>query len=102
MLDDIDHAVGRECKKIHIVGGGAQNELLNQFTANATNRPVVAGPFEATAIGNILVQLIANGEISSLQEARELSYSSFDLVEFEPQDTSVWSEAYEQFCTGVI
>lgn len=102
VLDDIDYAVGRECKKIHIVGGGAKNELLNQFTANATNRPVVAGPFEATAIGNILVQLIAHGEVSSLQEARELSYSSFDRVEFEPQHTSAWSEAYEQFCTVVV
>ena len=102
VLDDIDYAVGRECKKIHIVGGGAKTEVLNQFTANATNRPVVAGPFEATAIGNILVQLIAHGEVSSLQEARELSYSSFDRVEFEPQHTSAWSEAYEQFCTLVV
>ena len=62
----------------------------------------MAGPFEATAIGNILVQLIAHGEVSSLQEARELSYSSFDRVEFEPQHTSAWSEAYEQFCTVVV
>ncbi|NIA29114.1 MAG: rhamnulokinase, partial [Actinobacteria bacterium] len=80
---------------LHIVGGGSQNEMLNQFAANATGLPVVAGPVEATAIGNILVQAIAKNELHSLQEGRELVARSFPLKKYEPRDTTLWNEFYE-------
>lgn len=70
---------------LHIVGGGSQNELLNQMTADATGLRVVAGPVEATAAGNVVSQLIAAGELSSLEEGRRLVRDSFELKTFEPQ-----------------
>ena len=81
-------------EKLHIVGGGSQNELLNQFTANALGIPVIAGPVEATAIGNILVQLLAKGVINSLDEGRTLVKESFEQTVFTPQDTAPWNDAY--------
>ena len=84
-----------EC--IHIVGGGAQNDLLCQFTANATELPVYAGPVEATAIGNILVQAMAFGRISSLEELRGIVKRSFSLKQYEPQQVPSWAEVYERF-----
>jgi rhamnulokinase len=81
---------------LHIVGGGSQNHLLNQWTANATGCPVIAGPKEATAIGNILVQAMGKGLIGSLQEGRELVSRSFSLTRFEPQDEAKWDAAYER------
>jgi rhamnulokinase len=84
-------------KKLHIVGGGTQNTLLCQFTANATNVPVIAGPVEATAIGNIMVQAIALGCLPSIAEGRKLIRQSFDLVEYHPQEQDAWDEAYQRF-----
>ncbi|MBM3237695.1 rhamnulokinase [Candidatus Poribacteria bacterium] len=84
-------------KKLHIVGGGTQNTLLCQFTANATNVPVIAGPVEATAIGNIMVQAIALGCLPSIAEGRRLIRQSFDLVEYQPQEQDAWDEAYQRF-----
>jgi sugar (pentulose or hexulose) kinase len=84
-------------KKLHIVGGGTQNTLLCQFTANATNLPVIAGPIEATAIGNIMVQAIALGCLPSIAEGRKLIRQSFDLVEYQPQEQDAWDEAYQRF-----
>ncbi|MBL7186365.1 MAG: rhamnulokinase [Phycisphaerae bacterium] len=81
---------------MHIVGGGIQNELLCQFTANALGKRVVTGPIEATAIGNILMQAIATGRIKSLAEGRHIVRNSFELKEYEPQETSRWREQYEQ------
>jgi rhamnulokinase len=77
---------------LHIVGGGSQNALLNQMTADATGLRVVAGPVEATAVGNVLAQLLAAGEISSLAEGRELVRASFQPEVFEPGDASAWAE----------
>jgi rhamnulokinase len=82
---------------VHIVGGGSQNRLLNQFTANASGRPVVTGPSEATAIGNILLQMLALGQIKSLREGRTLVRDSFPVETYEPQDTTAWNEAYGRF-----
>jgi rhamnulokinase len=79
------------------VGGGIQNELLCQFTANALGRPVWAGPVEASAIGNMLIQLIALGHCTTLQEARELVSNSFPATIYEVQDISCWDTAYETF-----
>jgi len=87
----------KDIERIHIVGGGAQNDLLCQFTANATELPVCAGPVEATAIGNILVQAMALGRISSLEELREIVKRSFTLKQYEAQHVSGWAEAYERF-----
>ncbi|HEY8899972.1 MAG TPA: rhamnulokinase family protein [Chthoniobacterales bacterium] len=76
--------------RLHIVGGGSQNALLNQFTADALDLPVEAGPTEATALGNILAQLLASGEISSLAEGRAIIRASFAQQVFTPQDASQW------------
>jgi sugar (pentulose or hexulose) kinase len=84
---------------VHIVGGGAQNPLLCQMTANATGRLVVAGPVEATALGNGLVQLIALGELRDLTEARAVVRRSFTPQPYQPQHTSEWNMAYARFST---
>jgi rhamnulokinase len=93
----LDALLGRRLPAIHVIGGGSQNRLLNQFTANATGRPVIAGPVEATAIGNILVQALALGHVSSLAQGRELVRRSFPLVTFEPQHTAAWDAAYKRY-----
>jgi rhamnulokinase len=82
---------------IHIVGGGIQNELLNQMTANATGRPVIAGPIEATVIGNALVQLIALGELSDIAEGRQLVAHMDSWKRYEPQESAAWEEAYQRY-----
>ena len=84
---------------IHVIGGGSRNGLLNQFTADATGRTVVAGPVEATAMGNVLVQALALGEIASLAEGRALVARSFDAHTYQPTPgaTAAWDAAYERF-----
>lgn len=82
---------------LHIIGGGSQNKLLNQFTANATGLPIVAGPYEATAIGNIMMQAKGLGLVKSLKEIRTIINESFTLESYEPQDTELWNNAYEKF-----
>jgi sugar (pentulose or hexulose) kinase len=83
---------------LHIVGGGTQNKLLNQLTADATGRRVLTGPVEATALGNILMQLLAMGQIGSLQEGRALIRRSFPLDAYEPGtgEQGAWDRAYER------
>jgi rhamnulokinase len=95
-MEAIEDVAKSEIDVMHIVGGGIQNELLCEFTANALGKKVVAGPIEATAIGNILMQAIATGQIKSLAEARKIVRNSFELKEYEPQETSRWREQYEQ------
>jgi rhamnulokinase len=80
-----------------MVGGGIQNELLCRWTAAACGRPVLAGPAEATALGNISAQLLAMGEVASLAQSRELIARSFAPVAFEPQETRAWDDAYGRF-----
>lgn len=96
-LRELERLTGSKIKQLHIVGGGSQNRLLNQFTANATGVPVLAGPTEATAIGNVLVQAITMGELKSLREARQLVRRSFEIETFEPRETERWDEAAERF-----
>jgi sugar (pentulose or hexulose) kinase len=88
---------GKPVGKIYIVGGGCQNQLLNQFTADALSCTVVAGPVEATSTGNIIMQLCALGEIHSLAEGRALMRRSFATDIFEPENTGAWDEAYARF-----
>jgi rhamnulokinase len=94
VLEHLDELVGRRLGPVHIVGGGSQNKLLNQFTADASGRHVVAGPVEATAIGNVVMQAMAGGEISSLAEGRALVRESFPATIFEPVTSAGWDEAY--------
>ena len=93
-LEKLELMLGRPLNRIHIVGGGIQNKLLCQFAADATQREVVAGPVEATAAGNVLMQAMARGHIGSLEEAREVVRNSFGLATYEPGDASPWDEAY--------
>jgi len=93
VLDSLDAITGTRAEAIHIVGGGSRNDLLNQFTADACQRPVIAGPIEATVLGNLLMQLRARGEIASLAEAREVVRTSETLREFTPATNDAWSEA---------
>lgn len=94
IMESIEDATGDQIEVLHIVGGGIQNELLCQFTANAIGKKVIAGPVEATASGNILMQAIATGQIESLGQAREIVRKSFNLKEYEPKDAAAWDEQY--------
>jgi len=96
-VEGLEDVLGHPIRTIHIVGGGCQNELLNQMTADATGRKVVAGPIEATAIGNILVQAMATGDIKSLAEAREVVRNSFEVKIYEPAEPRQWDEAYQRY-----
>jgi rhamnulokinase len=89
--------LGKQIEIIHIVGGGCQNELLNQMTADACARPVVAGPVEATAIGNILVQAMAVGRLKSLADARAIVRENFDVQRYEPKNAAKWDAAYRRY-----
>jgi rhamnulokinase len=95
----LEQLVERPISVMHIVGGGTQNRLLSQFAANALGRPVVSGPIEATAIGNILMQLLATGDIASLSEGRDLVRRSFPTETFVAQDAAAWQDAYARFAT---
>jgi rhamnulokinase len=88
---------GKPVDTLHIVGGGSQNNLLNQFAADATGCRVVAGPVEATSIGNILMQLYALGEIASLAEGRALTRRSFATRNFSPRNPAAWDAACLRF-----
>ena len=97
VIEQIEAMLGRRLEVIHVVGGGSQNRLLCQFTADATGRPVIAGPIEATAIGNALVQAMALGHLGSLTDVREVVRNSFELVAYEPRSMGEWDEAYTRF-----
>jgi len=97
VAEQIDRLTEKGHPTIHIIGGGSQNQLLNQLTANATGKTVVAGPVEATAMGNILVQAIAMGEIHSLVEGREIVRKSFAVETYQPENVAAWDHAYARF-----
>jgi rhamnulokinase len=96
-LERLEQIVGRELNPLHIVGGGTQNSLLNQLTADATGRLVLTGPVEATALGNVLMQALATSHIRSLAEGRELIRRSFTPTVYEPGDPAPRDEAYGRF-----
>ncbi|MHB8055840.1 MAG: rhamnulokinase [Candidatus Aminicenantales bacterium] len=97
VLDRLKRISGRPIRRIHIIGGGARNRALNRFTANATGLPVFAGPFEATATGNILVQAMGLGYFDSLDRIRQVVRNSSEVVRAMPQDVSLWAEGYDRF-----
>ena len=82
---------------LHIIGGGSLNKYLNQFTANATGATVLAGPQEGTAIGNIMLQAKAAGQVKDIWEMRQIIANSLDLVKYEPTDKATWDQAYEKY-----
>ncbi len=88
--------VGRP-KLLHVIGGGSQNALLCQMTADAVGVPVVAGPAEATAAGNLLLQALALGQLGGFQEIREVMRASFELTRYEPGDTTAWDRQWSRF-----
>lgn len=96
-VEAIDDMKGKRTPFINIVGGGVKEGPLCQFCADACGRPVFAGPVEATAIGNIVVQAIANKELSGLSDARHVIRNSFEIKEYQPHNTEAWDEAYGRF-----
>ena len=97
VLEQLIAVSGQEVDRLHIIGGGSKNTLLNQMTANAIGRPVIAGPSEATAIGNAIVQLISIGELANMAEARTMLNQSMDTVTYEPENSDVWNDNYDRF-----
>lgn len=96
-IGELEQLTGTPVRRLHIVGGGTRNELLNQATASATGRKVITGPVEATAVGNILIQALAAGDIPGLPEGRRIIASSFPQNIYEPRDASLWDAAYARF-----
>jgi rhamnulokinase len=94
MCEDL---AGGRIATVHIVGGGTQNRQICQAAADACGRRVVAGPIEATAIGNIMMQAVAAGDVSSIAQAREVIRRSFPVEEYEPRNAPAWDEAYARF-----
>lgn len=90
VLRQIEKVSKKTINKLHIVGGGSQNELLNQLAADATGKQIIAGPVEATALGNIMVQAITKGKIESYEKARKIIPASFPLKMYEPKDYERW------------
>ena len=103
VLDDLHSLFVRPVETLHVIGGGSRNDLLNQWTANAVGIPVVAGPSEATAIGNILLQALAAGKAGDIPSMRRLVADSIPLKTFTPQNAEEWADGYARFkeVTGV-
>ena len=96
-LEKLQAIGGRRFDAIHVVGGGSQNALLCQFTADAAGIPVIAGPVEATVAGNILVQALATGDVASAAEIRKVVRDSNEMVRYEPRDKAAWDAKFERY-----
>jgi rhamnulokinase len=104
VLRNLEQVTGRHIEQIRIVGGGSNNRVLNQLTADATGRRVLAGPAEATALGNVAIQILATGEATSLREVRAIVERSFPTEVFDPLETDKWdqhAERFEQYCGSI-
>jgi rhamnulokinase len=104
VLSNLEKLTGKRIETIRIIGGGSKNQLLNQLTADATGRKVIAGPAEATAIGNIAIQILATGAAGSLKEVREIVDRSFPAEVFEPVGPEKWNrqaQRFEHYCEAV-
>jgi rhamnulokinase len=97
VLDTLERLIGRPILGVHIVGGGCLNAYLNQATANATRRPVLAGPVEAAAAGNVIVQALAHGDVPSLTDARACLGAALSPRRFEPRDQPAWADAARRY-----
>jgi rhamnulokinase len=96
-IERLEEIAATKIKTIHVVGGGSKNALLAQFTADACGRPVLAGPVEATAMGNVLIQAMGRKRIASLADLREVVARSFPVTTYEPRETGQWDEAAGRF-----
>jgi sugar (pentulose or hexulose) kinase len=101
-VDILRRVAGVEPAELCVLGGGARNELLCQWTADASGLPVLAGPEEATLAGNLLVQAMALGEIGSLSEARDVVRASFKPIRYEPASDSAWAEARDRLVAAGV
>jgi len=104
VLRNLEQVSGKRICQIHIIGGGSKNRLLNQWTADATGRRILVGPAEATALGNLAIQILATGEATSLHEVRALVDRSFPTEVFDPLETDKWeqhAERFEQYCGSI-
>lgn len=101
VLESLESLTGKKFETLRIVGGGSQNDLLNQFAAEATGLQVLAGPAEATALGNLAMQMVGAGAVASLSEAREIITASFSPRSFQPRDVGRWDGAFGRF-RGII
>ena len=99
VLERVEEMLERRLEPLHIVGGGTQNRLLSQLTADAIGRQVITGPIEATATGNIIMQAMALGHLASLDEGRQVVRNSFDVTTFEPVSRAGWDDAYARLLT---
>lgn len=99
VMQQIERVTRQPVKRIRVIGGGSKNRLLNQFTADATGKPVIAGPAEATALGNIAVQMTATGSAASLDDARAILDRSFPTELFEPRDAETWERHFTVIMT---
>lgn len=97
VIEELEILTGVKLRRIFLLGGGAQDQVACQFTANATGRPVTAGLPQGTAVGNILAQMLASGEISSVEQGRQLVRDSFTLQEYQPQDQPAWEQRYRDY-----
>ncbi len=97
VLEQLLEGAGKDVEAIYVIGGGGKNELLNQFTANSTGRKVLTGPAEASSVGNIMMQAVGDGMISSLGEIRKIVMESFGVKEYCPQDPQKWNAEYERY-----
>jgi rhamnulokinase len=100
-IDVLASVTGTEPEEIHLVGGGSRNELLCRWTASAAGLPVLAGPEEATLLGNFLVQAMSLGELASIDDGRAIVRASFAPTIYEPEDRALWREARERFARAV-
>lgn len=96
-LDELEECTGKSYPAIHVIGGGTKDTLLCRMTASSCGRTVVAGPIEATVLGNIAVQLLSCGAVESVSQARKIIRASEKTVEYSPENPAAWSEAYERF-----
>jgi rhamnulokinase len=96
-LDGVESLIGKRSDVLHIVGGGGQNRLLNQMTADALGRRVIVGPYEATAIGNALTQAMGHGQVKDLAHLRRIVRESFEPVTYEPRDAAAMEAQSERF-----
>lgn len=96
-FEQIKDCTGKTYNNIYMLGGGTKDNLLCQMTANATDCKITAGPIEATAMGNVAVQLMAQGDITDLKEARKVISNSFEALKYEPKDNNKWNEAYKEY-----
>lgn len=96
-FEAIRNCTGKAYRQIHVLGGGTKDGLLCQMTANSCGVPVLAGPIEATVLGNLAVQFIASGAIESIRQARKIIAQSETVTPYAPKDTQSWNAAYDQF-----